>query len=108
MQFYDIAIGRGETLRRIVKLKKNGQYIDLTGYQAKSQVRETPDGGTLICEISTTIDTEENQIILTIADNVTAGIVPGVYAWDLRVTLDSDIVKYYVGGKFTVLPTVTE
>ena len=108
MEFYDLSVHRGADLRRTVRQKQGGVYIDLTGYTAKSQVRVNPDGGELICEIGTSIDTVNQKILLTISDEVTAGINTGVYFWDLRITSDEDFTEYYLGGQFTVLPSVTE
>ena len=108
MVFYDLSVHKGADLRRSVRLKQGGVYVDLTGWTAKSQVRVNPDGGELVCEIGTSIDTVDNKIVLAISDEVTAGINTGVYFWDLRITSDEDITEYYLGGKFTVLPSVTE
>lgn len=108
MQKYDFICQKGETFRKALRLKKNGTPIDLTGWTARSQVREYPDNGPLLCEIDVTIIPDEGRIVLMIANDVTAGFISGLYAWDLKATDSDGIVRYYVGGKFGVVPSVTE
>ena len=55
-----------------------------------------------------TITAEEGKMVLMVADDVTAGLSAGIYAWDLKATDADGIVRYYVGGKFGVVPSVTE
>ena len=108
MQKYDLICQKGATFRKALRLKQNGAYIDLTGWTAKSQVRTEPDGGQLLCEMDVTITAEEGKITLMIADTVTAAFAAGVYVWDLKATDADGITRYYVGGKFGVVPSVTE
>ena len=108
MQKYDLVCQKGATFRKVLRLKQGGVPIDLTGWSARSQVREEPDGGTLVCEMTVTITAEEGKMVLMVADDVTAGLTAGIYAWDLKATDADGIVRYYVGGKFGVVPSVTE
>lgn len=108
MNKYDFICQKGATFRKTVRLKENGQYIDLTGWTAKSQVREEPDGGALLCEIGITVDAVNAKIVMEIQPEVTAGFPAGVYAWDIRVTDNEGTAAYYLGGAFRVIPSVTE
>ena len=108
MEVYDFYCQKGGTFRRKLRLKKDGVPVDLTGWTGKSQVRTEPDGGELLCEIGVTIDTENSAVILTITAETTAGFAVGNYAWDIRLTNDEDVSRYYLGGKFVVVPSVTE
>ena len=108
MERHDLSVSRGGTFHRTLRLKKNGEPVDLTGYTAKSQVRVCPDGGDLIAEIDTVVFPDLGRVELVIAASVTSGIASGVYAWDVKLTSPDTVVAYYVGGKFTVLPSVTD
>lgn len=107
MEVYDFTVSRGGTFRAMLRFKQDGEPMDLTGYTAKSQVRVCPDGGELVAEMSAIVDPEESVVTLTIADEVTAGIASGVYVWDMKMTDPDGITRYYLGGQFSVLPTVT-
>lgn len=108
MEFYDFKVMRGATFSVTLRFRQDGQIIDLTGYTAKSQVRVSPDGGELVAEMDTAITPEEGTVRLSIADEVTAGIASGAYVWDMRMTDPAGETRYYLGGKFSVIPSVTE
>ena len=108
MELYDLCVHRGETLKRVLRFTKNKEVMDLTDWTAKSQVRTEPDGGDLICEIGVTIDAENGKMTLLVSDAVTTEFKSGVYAWDFRAADADGIARYYLGGKFRVLRSVTE
>ena len=108
MEIYDFELHRGATFHMVMRIKRNGEPLDLTGYEAKCQGREHPDGGGLLAEVSTEIIPLAGRVDLLIPSSVTSGFESGVYAWDIRQTSPESIAEYYVGGKFTVLPSVTE
>ena len=82
--------------------------MDLTGYEARSQVRENPDGGKLLCEVEILIAAGTGKIFMTIAPENTFRMESGVYAWDILVTSNTGRKTFYLGGAFRVLPSVTE
>lgn len=108
MQKYDLVCQKGATFRKVLRLKQNGEPMDLTGWSAASQVREFPDGGPLLADMEISIVPEEGKMVLTIPAETTAGFAASMYAWDLKATDAEGIVRYYVGGKFGVVPSVTE
>ena len=108
MERYDFCVHRGATFVKSLLIKKDGAPLDLSGWSAKSQVRPEPDSPDLICEMEITIVPEEGRIRLRIGQDVTARIPAGTYAWDIRVTDDEDAARYYLGGAFLVLPSVTQ
>ena len=108
MERYDFSVSRGGTFTKVLRIKEDGAVKDLTGYTAKSQVRENPDGGMLICEMTTAIDAGNGIITLTIPAATSAEIKSGAYCWDLKLTDAGGLVAYYIGGKFMIVPTVTE
>lgn len=108
MKEYDIRVHRGETMKRVLRFSQNDEVVDLTGWSAKSQVREDVDGGVLVAEMVTSIEGPEGKVTLIVPAEDTEEIVPGGYVWDLRMTSEADEVRYFIGGKFIVLPSVTE
>lgn len=108
MERYDFVVHRGETFRRVLRFKRSGEVVNLTGYEGKCQVRECPDGGQLLCEISVSVNGPGGTMVLMIPASVCAGFLSGLYAWDLRVTSPASVAAFYLGGQFRVLPSVTE
>ena len=107
MEIYDLGVSRGGTFSVSLRFKQAGSVMDLTGYSVKSQVRVCPDGGALAAEMSAAVTPAEGLVVLSIADEVTAGMESGLYAWDMRMTDPDGNTRYYIGGKFAVLPSVT-
>ena len=108
MEIYDFSMHRGATFHRALLFRKGGEVLYLTGYEAKCQVRECPDGGALLCEMECTITPAAGRIDLLIPASVSSGFTSGLYAWDIRVTSPASVAEYYLGGAFKVLPSVTE
>ena len=108
MERHDLTMSRGATFHRVLRFKQNGEPVDLSGYTAKSQVRVCPDGGELIAEMEATVTALSGRVDLVIPASVSAEFESGVYAWDIKLTSPYTVVEYYIGGKFTVLPTVTD
>lgn len=108
MERYDLVVRRGETFRRVLRLKKGGEAMDLTGWTGKAQIRPEPDSAELVCEMELTIVPEEGKVVMIIPLSVTEGISSGVYSWDIRLTDDEGIARYYTGGAVKVMPTVTK
>ena len=108
MERYDIRIQRGATLRRVVRFLRDGVPVDLTGYSASCQVRETPDGGRLVAVVNCAVSPQEGRVELGLDADATAGMESGSYVWDLRLTAGDGFTGFYVGGGFVVLPSVTE
>ena len=107
MERYDFVVMRGATMSRALCLKKDGAPLDLTGWTGKAQVRPAPESPELVCEMELEFVPEEGKVRMVIQADVTAEIDPGVYAWDIRLTDVDGSVRYYLGGVFRLLPTVT-
>ena len=105
---YDIVIHRGETLKKVIRIKENGVPVNLENWSGRCHVCSHPDGGNLILSIMIIFDLQENKIVLYARDDETAAIPSGVYAWDLKLTDPHEVVRYMIGGAFKVLPVVTE
>ncbi len=114
MEHYDLCVHRGETFQQPVYFKEaDGTPIDLTGREGFAQVREYPktypsDPVQTVCEIAVSIDeSEEGKVVLTIPSYETWELSADKYAYDFCLK-NGDEIRYYLGGSFTVLPSVTE
>ena len=108
MEFYDLQVKQGESFSQELIFKKNGAPVDLTGYSGFSQVRPEPGSPDLVCEMTVTITAEEGKAEMTIPKETTKTLQPDNYAYDFCLEDPNGIRTYYIGGKFTVFPSVTE
>ncbi len=109
MERYDLKVFQGETFRQELVFRDSaGAIIDLTGYEGFSQIRPDPDSDELICSMYCTVDGPAGKVIMEIVPLANRRIKPGCYAYDFALRDPYTNVRYYIGGKFTVLPAVTE
>lgn len=109
MEFYDLGVRRGETFRQALVFKdSDGNVIDLSGCTGYSQVRPDVDSADLICSMTVTVDGPTGTVTLSVAADVTKQIPAGVYVYDFAMKNPSNAVRFYLGGKFAVIPAVTE
>lgn len=112
MIIYDMETRQGETFRQMIRLVDiSGNVIDLSGKTAKAQVRVTPKATALIAEMSTSLSVAKGTITFSLSAAQTANIPVGHYAYDVCTyeTVSGVVnVRYYIGGKFEVRPSVTE
>jgi hypothetical protein len=115
MTRHDIDFPQGDSFYRQVEfLDPAGQPIDLTGYTAEFQVRNTPMAiGALL-----TLDTGSNggvsfmnddpttgTLILSIAPRSSRSLVPGDYSYALKIMKDDDTYTVtLLHGHLTVKP----
>jgi len=72
---------------------EDGDPVNLTGFSARAEVRETVSSEEVILDLDPTIPTPANGVIMVnIADTVTALIPAGSYVWGLVVVTDADKV----------------
>lgn len=99
---------KGQTYQQNLYFTQRKQPIDLTGLTFKSQIRPEDNSPTLTAEFAVIMDGPAGKISLNLTDAQTAAIRDSVYFWDLKAVDGSDIVKYWVRGKFIVSGRVTE
>ena len=112
MLIYDMEVRRGETFKEQLKLVDlDGKPIDLTGRTAKAQVRKNPGDATLIAEMSASHTNQKGAITIQLSALQTKAMAVGTYYYDVcsyQTTSGVTNVKFYIGGKFKVLPSVTQ
>lgn len=112
---YNFVIERGATFAPAPIVWKHGANalpVDLTGYTARLQVRESVTATDVLLELSTanggiSITPLEGSIALSLSATATAAItwVSGVY--DLELTSSTGFVRRLLKGKFKVTQEVT-
>lgn len=108
---YNLEILQGETFeKRITWKDKSGNVVDLSGYSAKMQIRNSKSQtALLIIELSTTngkITIVDNVIIITISASETASMNFTTAYYDLELTKAS-VVKRLLQGSVTLDVGVT-
>lgn len=109
----NITIYQGDTYELIFRLKDtNGDYVNLTGCTAKSQIRATASTGTVAAEFTATILTQSGATLggvsLTLSAATTGALsltTPGV--WDVQLTWPDNTVRTYLAGTVTLTREVT-
>lgn len=91
--------------------RTNGTAVNLTGYSARMQVRESYDSGTAVVSITSgtgiTLGGTAGSIILELTPTTTAGVASGQYVYDLELMTSGGYVTRLLEGNFTVDPEVT-
>lgn len=91
--------------------RTNGTAVNLTGYSARMQVRESYDSGTAVVSITAgtgiTLGGTAGSIILELGPTTTAGVPSGQYVYDLELITSGGYVTRLLEGNFTVDPEVT-
>lgn len=97
---------RGETYEQNVYFSQNGVPMDLSGANAKAQIREHEHDNAVVAEFDIAIVPAEGKITLSLNDAITSTLEPKYYVYDLKITSNS-IVTYWLRGKFIVDGRVT-
>lgn len=113
MYILDLAVHKYETFVKVFALESgSGSIITLFDGSAKAEIRETPESTSLIAAFLCTVNAAAGTITLELPSSVTRTLTPGEYCYDVALTMfderrSVERRQYLVGGKFTVLPSVT-
>ena len=105
---HDLAIYCGNQFSTAFQWTENGTAMDLTGWSAKSTIKNsyifytlTSDGGQISLGAN-------GEIVIFLSAEVTNGMVPGVYQWDLLLRDNFEKVRPpIVSGTVNVIQGVT-
>lgn len=109
---YNIETFQGDTFSlSLVWRDENRDLIDLTGYTAAMQVRETVDATDYLLELTTenggiTLGGTAGTIELTVSADDMEAIEAGSYKYDLEMIV-GETVRKLLRGKFKVVAEVT-
>jgi hypothetical protein len=107
---YDITIDQGSDFANFFAVKENGAAKNLTGYNARAQMRakysDTTPAATFTC---TMINASEGTLKMELGPSVTKLLTPGTYYYDLEIYTSNDVsVIRLLQGKVTLTPEVTK
>jgi len=108
----DLCIPQGATFSRVVKWKADGTLVNLTGYTARMQIRQTAASATTTLALTTengriALGGSAGTITLSISATDTAAIAAGRYVYDLELVSAGGIVTRLLQGVVTVSANVT-
>jgi hypothetical protein len=102
---------QGSTFRRTLTYKIETTPVNLTGYSARLQVRETHDSTDYIVFLTNgsgiTLGGSAGTIDIVIPDSTTTNFITGDHVYDLEVESSSGITDRLIEGRFNVTPEVT-
>lgn len=110
---YDFEIEQGSTLiRPIVWKDSSGNPINLSGYSAKMQVRQSVSSDDVLLELSTangkiTLGTTNGTITLVLTATETAAIQWRSGRYDLELTSSGSVVTRLLQGVISISKEVT-
>jgi hypothetical protein len=103
----NLVIDQGTTYSTDLNLTdENGDPLNLSGYSANSQIRKHYTSSNAVA-FSTTVDSNNGIITLSLTANQTANMVGGRYVYDVELTDASNSISRIVEGIVTVTPQVT-
>ena len=101
---------QGSTFSKSLTYKLDDDPVDLTGYDARLQVREffySPDPVLSLTNTSgITLGASAGTISVLIDAATTASLIPGDYVYDLELVAGGTVTRL-IEGKFVVTPEVT-
>lgn len=109
---YNITYPQGATFDKTATWTIGGTAVNLGGYTARSQIRETYDSTAVILSLSTggsgiTLGGTAGTITWGFTATQGAAIPAGQYVYDLEVVSSTGQVTRLLEGWFTVTPEVT-
>jgi hypothetical protein len=108
--YVELYMDQGATFNNIINVTDDltNDYMDITGYTIRSQMRRsyysTNAAANLVCTIT---DASNGEITMTLAASNTSNIKAGRYLFDLETENRSNVIVRLVEGIITVNPGVT-
>lgn len=110
---HDFVCPQGSTFSRTLVYKINDVPVNLTGYNARLQVREYYSSLDFLISLDSVSSSVQiytggsgGSININIDPSVTSTFVPGKYVYDLEIYTSSNVYRL-IEGKFNVTPEVT-
>jgi len=90
---YDLVIDQGSDFAIELTVKENETVKNLSGYNARAQIRPTKSSstlsGTFVCSIAAGTD---GKVQMTLPNATSNGIAAGNYQYDLEIFTSSDLI----------------
>lgn len=109
---YNMVCPQGSTFSQELTYSINSVVVDLAGYTARMQVRDSHTSDTTRLDLTTensgiVLGGSAGTITISITASATAALTPREYVYDLELISGSGIVTRIIEGKFIVTPEVT-
>ena len=109
---YNMKCYQGSTFTLAPQWKIDGTYVDVTGYTAAMDVKNSASSASSIIELTSsngriTVGTTDGKFTLTISAADTTTLSAGQYVYDLEITAPDSTVTRLLEGGFTVYEGVT-
>lgn len=109
---YDLTVEQGATFTVTLTWTVDGSPVDLTGYDARAQVRSMVTSASTLVDLTVgdgiTLGGAAGTIALAISATDTAALpAPFAGVWDLEVESGAGVVTRLLAGAVTVTPEVT-
>jgi len=109
---YNMKCYQGSTFSLAPQWKIDGTYVDVTGYTAAMDVKNSASSASSIIELTSsngriTVGTTDGKFTLTISAADTTTLSAGQYVYDLEITAPDSTVTRLLEGGFTVYEGVT-
>lgn len=89
-------------------LDQNKDSVDLSGFTANAQIRRWYTSASPAAEFTTSINTTNGILTLSLTNSQTSNLVHGRYVYDVElVNSSANVVSRIVEGIVTVTPQVT-
>lgn len=106
--YTNLYLEKGATYNTTITLDDvYGDSYNLIGYTASSQIRKSYYSTNATAVFTTTIDTNNSAIILSLTSATTSNIAPGRYVYDTTITSTNGEVTRILEGVVDVSPSVT-
>ena len=109
---YNMKCYQGSTFTLAPQWKIDGNYVDVTGYTAAMDVKNSATSVSSIIELSSsngriTVGTTNGKFTLNLSAATTTALAAGQYVYDLEVTSPGGVVTRLLEGGFTIYEGVT-
>ena len=107
---YNLSIDQGTTFALDLTVKEAGVVKDLTGYQARAQLRRTKSAATAAASFtcSVLIPASQGKVKKELSASQSDSIDSGLYFYDLEIFTASDvIVKRLIEGQIVLSQSIT-
>lgn len=108
---YNIVCPQGSTFQQQLIYKIDDVVVDLTGYDARMQVREKHTSKSSVLDLNVSngglaVDSQ-GAIDITISATTTAALIAKEYVYDIEIISSGSVVTRLLEGRFMVTPEVT-
>jgi hypothetical protein len=108
---YNVQCWQGADWDRTFTISQSGVPLNLTGYSAAMQVRESADADTYLLSLTNgtgiTLGGTAGTITVAITSAQSSAIAAGSYSYDLEIVSNGGAVTRLLQGSFNVVGNVT-